>query len=123
MHFSSAVSILRIFDEAKAREFYLGFLGFTLDWEHRFEAAMPIYMQISRGVCVVHLSEHHGDASPGSAVRIGVDDIDRYHAEIMAKGYKYMRHGIEAMPWGTREVKVIDPFFNRLMFFSQMRKG
>lgn len=24
--------ILRIFDEAKAREFYVGFLGFKVDW-------------------------------------------------------------------------------------------
>ena len=29
--------ILRIFDEAKAREFYVDFLGFKVDWEHRFE--------------------------------------------------------------------------------------
>jgi hypothetical protein len=33
-----------------------------------------------------------------------------------------VRPGIEAMPWGTREIKVIDPFFNRLMFFSPAKK-
>lgn len=83
---------------------------------------MPLYMQISRGDCAIHLSEHHGDASPGGAVRIAVDDIDGYHAEIMGKGYKYMRPGIEEMPWKTREIKVIDPFFNRLMFFAPLKK-
>ncbi|MFT3730073.1 MAG: glyoxalase superfamily protein [Hyphomicrobium sp.] len=123
MQFLPAVPILRIFDEAKAKEFYLGFLGFKLDWEHRFEPGMPLYAQVSRGGAVLHLSEHHGDASPGSAVRIAVDDIDGYHAEIMAKGYKYMRPGIEQMPWDTREIKVLDPFFNRLMFFSPIKKG
>ncbi|MBS0232898.1 MAG: VOC family protein [Proteobacteria bacterium] len=123
MQFQSGVPILRIFDEGKAKDFYLGFLGFVLDWEHRFEPGMPLYAQISRSGCVLHLSEHHGDASPGGAVRIEVDDIDRYHAEIMAKGYPFMRPGIEAMPWGTREIKVIDPFFNRLMFFSRQARG
>ena len=35
MTFAPAIPILRIFDEAKAREFYVGFLGFKIDWEHR----------------------------------------------------------------------------------------
>ena len=33
--FEAAVPIIRIFDIAKAHEFYLGFLGFAVDWEHR----------------------------------------------------------------------------------------
>ncbi len=35
------IPIIRIFDEAKAREFYLEFLGMSVDWEHRFEEALP----------------------------------------------------------------------------------
>jgi Glyoxalase superfamily protein len=31
-----AIPILRIFDVGKAREFYIDFLGFQIDWEHRF---------------------------------------------------------------------------------------
>lgn len=121
MKFSTAIPILRMYDEAKALEFYGGFLGFKVDWEHRFDSGAPLYLQISRGDCILHLSEHHGDVSPGSAVRIGVDDIDAYHAEITAKGYKYMRPGIEEMPWGTREVAVLDPFFNRLSFYAPIK--
>jgi hypothetical protein len=34
MGFARATPILRIFDEAKARELYVDFLGFTIDWEH-----------------------------------------------------------------------------------------
>ncbi len=123
MIFSVPTPILRIFEEAKARDFYTGFLGFTFDWEHRFEPNTPLYAQISLGDCRIHLSEHHGDAAPGGAVRIGVDDLDAYHAEIMAKGYKYMRPGIEVTPWGTREIKVLDPFFNRLMYHSPQRRN
>lgn len=66
--FSKAVPILRIFDINKARQFYVDYLGVTVDWEHRFSEDAPLYMQVSRGGMVLHLSEHHGDATPGSVV-------------------------------------------------------
>ncbi len=31
------IPIFRIFDAGKAKEFYCGYLGFTADWEHRFD--------------------------------------------------------------------------------------
>src|SRR5437764_861107 len=68
--FIRTVPILRSFDEAKAREFYLGFLGFGVDWEHRFEPDAPLYMQVSRDGIIFHISEHHGDGSPGVHVRV-----------------------------------------------------
>src|SRR5690606_5825688 len=55
--FEQAVPIVRIFDVAKAHEFYLGFLGFSVDWEHRFGADFPLYTQISRDALRLHLSE------------------------------------------------------------------
>ena len=36
------IPIFRIFDVDKAREFYVGFLAFTVDWETRFVAAAPL---------------------------------------------------------------------------------
>jgi uncharacterized glyoxalase superfamily protein PhnB len=113
--------ILRMFDEAKAREFYLDFLGFSVDWEHRFEADFPLYMQVSYGNCLIHLSEHHGDSCPGAAVRIEVDDIDAYQSDLLSKKYKYARPGIETTPWKTREMRVGDPFGNKLVFYSNWR--
>jgi len=110
--------ILRIFDEAKAREFYVGFLGFRVDWEHRFEPGLPLYLQVSRDGCILHLSEHHGDCCPGAAMRIEVGDIDAYHAELTAKNYGFARPGLDDTPWGTREMSVKDPFGNRLTFTS-----
>ena len=53
--------VLRIFDEEKARDFYVGFLGFEIAFEHRFEPNTPIYMGLSLGDVHLHLSEHHGD--------------------------------------------------------------
>lgn len=122
MSFGKTTPIFRIFDEAKAREFYVGFLGFKVDWEHRFEPGLPLYMQISKDGCVLHLSEHHGDGSPGAAMRIETSELDAFHRELAVKQYKYARPGIEEMPWGTRDMSVKDPFGNRLTFTNAISK-
>jgi catechol 2,3-dioxygenase-like lactoylglutathione lyase family enzyme len=114
--FQSVVPILRIFDVDKAKEFYAGFLGFTVDWEHRFEANTPTYMQVSRGNLVLHLSEHYGDCCPGSTVYVRTAGIEALHKEISAKRYKYLRPGLDLAPWGGKCMEVIDPFGNRLRF-------
>ena len=120
MEFRKTTPILRMFDEAKAREFYVDFLGFEVDWEDRFEPGTPLYMQVSKGDCVIHLSEHHGDASPGAAMRIETDDLEAYQRELLDKRHQYARPGIENMPqamsWGTRDMSISDPFGNRLTF-------
>ena len=115
MTFGKTTPILRIFDEAKAKEFYIDFLGFKVDWEHRFEPGLPLYMQVSKDSCILHLSEHHGDSSPGAAVRIETKDLEAFQQYLATKGYKYARPGIEEMPWG-KDMSVHDPFGNRLTF-------
>lgn len=121
---NSPIPILRIFDEAKARDHYVGFLGFTLDWEHRFGENFPIYMQVSRDECIIHLSEHAGDALPGSAVRIETPQLDEFCSEVRGKNYKYSKPGNpQDQPWGTREVSITDPFGNRLIFYSARKNA
>jgi catechol 2,3-dioxygenase-like lactoylglutathione lyase family enzyme len=119
-HLSTTTSILRIFDIAKAHEFYVGFLGFEVQWEHRFSDDAPLYTEISRNGCVLHLSEHHGDATPGSAVRIRVEDIAGLHRELVGKNYRFAKPDLAETPWKTREMRVADPFGNRLNFFEEM---
>ena len=113
--FLQTIPMLRIFNVEKAREFYLGFLDFKSDWEHGSDDA-PVYMQVSRGDLVLHLTEHHGDCCPGAAVFVRMADLDRFHREILSKGYRYMRPGIERAPWNAKVMSVIDPFGNRIMF-------
>ena len=117
VEFDHVTPVLRIFDVTKAREFYVGFLGFEIDFEHRYGEGFPLYMGISRSDCRLHLSEHHGDACPGALVRIATRDIDRLQAELSGKNYTYAKPGRpEATPWGTRELSIADPFGNRLVF-------
>ncbi len=108
------IPILRIFDVAKAREFYVDYLGFTVDWEHRFDATAPLYMQVSRGGLTLHLSEHYGDCCPGSTVFVRVRGLEEFHREISAKGYGYLRPGIEKTFHNSLGVQLTDPFGNRL---------
>jgi len=113
-----AIPIIRIFSEDKAREFYLDFLGFKLDWEHRFEAGAPLYLQINRSELVLHLSEHYGDAAPGVTLFARVHGIAEFHQELLAKDYPYARPGVETLPWGE-QMQIADPFGNRLRFCQQ----
>jgi hypothetical protein len=113
------IPILRSFDETKAREFYVDFMGFTVDWEHRFADNAPLYMQVSRAAIVLHLSEHHGDCSPGGAVRIAMADVDAFSRTLREKRYKNANPGCgQLTPWGTKEVTLTDPFHNRLIFWQ-----
>jgi len=118
MNLGRVTPILRIFDEAKAREFYVDFLGFEVDWQHRFGDNFPLYLQVSRGGCILHLSEHHGDCSPGAAVRIETTAIDELHGDLLARDYKYAKPHVEEASWGDRLLSVLDPFGNRLTFFE-----
>ena len=70
-----AIPILRIFDVAKATEFY-------------------IYVRTT------HLED--------------------LHREIAAKGYRFMRPGIERTAWRSKLMEVIEPFNNRLRFDEEL---
>ncbi|MEP7269306.1 MAG: glyoxalase superfamily protein [Saprospiraceae bacterium] len=110
--------ILRIFDEAKAKEFYLNWLGFTLDFEHRFEPDTPIYMGISMGNAQIHLSEHYGDGTPHSMINIYCKGLRGYHNNL--KPYKYYRPLIAKYQWidGYIGMQVYDPFKNVITFLE-----
>jgi hypothetical protein len=120
--FTTPVPIFRIFDEAKAREFYLGFLGMSVDWEHRFGSDMPLYCQVSRGALKLHLSEHSGDASPGGNMVVYMTGVEAWQKGLIAKNYKYNRPGLERQDWGV-ECQVIDPFGNRIRFLEVPAAG
>lgn len=116
------IPILRIFDVDKAREFYLDYLGFQLEFEHRYHDNAPLFMEVRRGDCSLMLSEHHGDGTPGTVVFLRTSGLAEFHAELSAKNYRYLRPGLESSPSGdgATGLEVIDPFGNHLRFDEEL---
>jgi len=101
--------ILRVADAEAAVAWYAR-LGFVKEWEHRFEPGLPLYVGIARGELRMHLSEHTGDARPGTLLYLTVDDFDALAASLGVTA-------IDDMPWG-RDFEVVDPDGNRLRIGS-----
>lgn len=119
--FQKTIPLLRIFSVDKAKEFYVDYLGFAVNWEHRFEDNMPTYLQISREGLTLHLTEHHGDCCPGSTVFVWMTGLEDFHREISSKNYKYLRPGIETTFYDAKCVEVIDPFGNHIRFNESLQ--
>ena len=45
----------------------------------------PVYMQVSRDGLVFHLSEHHGDGTPGSIAYVYMTGVEDLHRELIGK--------------------------------------
>jgi catechol 2,3-dioxygenase-like lactoylglutathione lyase family enzyme len=112
----ATVPIFRIFSYEKAIEFYVGFLGFKVDWEARFTPDAPVYLQVSRDGIRLHLSEHHGDGTPGSMAYVYLTGVEELHKELNDKNYRHNKPGLQAQDWGMLECAVVDPFNNRIIF-------
>jgi ribosomal-protein-alanine N-acetyltransferase len=114
--FTRVVPVLRTFDTDKATEFYVDYLGMTVDWEHRFEPGFPLYRQVSRGDLVLHLTEHHGDSTPGAVVYVYLSGIAALCEELREKrDLGHNNPGLETED-GRTEFSVTDPFGNRIRF-------
>jgi catechol 2,3-dioxygenase-like lactoylglutathione lyase family enzyme len=100
-----AIPVLRVTDAAAAAAWY-GRLGFTTEWEHRFEPGLPAFVSVARGGIRLFLSEHEGDARPGTLVYLRLPDVDAVGAEFGVP--------VRDVPWGGRETEVCDPDGNRL---------
>jgi hypothetical protein len=120
MEFVQITPVLRIFDVPLAKSFYVDYVGCAVDWQDGDESSGPVYMQVSRGSMVIHLSTHHGDGTPGGVVLVEVRGIKDLHSELHSKGYAFMNPGLDPGP-GERmlSVTVIDPFSNIIRFFER----
>ena len=118
--FGPVVPILRMYDLTRTLDFYVGYLGCTVDWQV-LDGDAPTYLQVSRGDLVHHLSNHHDDGTPGTAVLVETQGVAELHAELHASDYRHMLPGLERHPRGL-EVTVIDPASNRLRFFERTLK-
>ena len=97
--------------------FYTGVMGFDLVCEE------PGYVSLRRGEVILGLgpisklpaeggyftrdiAEHRRGL--GVEIVLEVDDLDAYHAQILASGYEVFEP-LRERPWGLRDFRVIDP--------------
>ncbi|UOQ98788.1 glyoxalase superfamily protein [Hymenobacter sp. 5317J-9] len=109
--------VFRILDYAAALEFYVGWLGFRVDWEQ--QPVKPYdYAQVSRGDVVIHLSTNPDDSCPGARVRALTWGLLAYHNQLLDRNQAYTPPTLNPATWSERvmEMEVLDPFGNRIVF-------
>jgi catechol 2,3-dioxygenase-like lactoylglutathione lyase family enzyme len=103
---SDVVPFLRVRD-AEASAAWYERLGFEIEWTHRFEEGLPLFVSIVKaGESRIFLSEHEGDARPDTLLYLYVDDLDAIAGKFGAP--------IHTAEYGMREVELTDPDGNRL---------
>lgn len=98
------VPILHVKNARKTATWYSR-LGFSVDDEHQYAPGMPLYLFLSRGDIHLHLSEHKGDAKPGTLLYFYVSNINPVADEFDVD--------VKIQPW-AREISLRDPDGNRL---------
>ncbi len=113
---AQTIPMVRIFDEQKAREYYCDWLGFQIDWEHRFEEGMPVYMQVTLENLTLHLTGHAGDCTPGGKVFLKCTGLRAWQETLAAKSHSFKLPEVQDAFWGGIYIDLMDPFGNRLLF-------
>jgi hypothetical protein len=110
-----AVPTFGILDYQTAIDFYIGFLGFKIDWEHRFGQTEPVYMQISKNGLILHLSENKRFKA-NVIVFVETKKLKEFHKELQNKSPAQELPDILQTNWQTLQLEITDPFGNLLRF-------
>ncbi len=115
------VPALRITDYERSKAFYVNGLGFTVDWEHRFEPHFPVFMSIVRDGMQLYLSEHTGDCQVGGLVHFLIPDVDAWFLEFKSRNVVVSEAPNNDL--GFRNMTVTDPDGNQLRFMEPAREN
>ena len=124
--FNTTIPVLRIFSEPLARQFYVDFLGFHLDFGGPAEGpGTPFYGQVSRNGTTIHLAEFPYEPTSGATVVVWLSGLAELHADLDRKDVRTKLWGpavwmppIEELPWDVRSLAISDPFGNTLRFYE-----
>ena len=115
------VPALRITDYERSKAFYVKGLGFTVDWEHRFEPHFPVFMSIVRDGMQLYLSEHTGVCQVGGLVHLLIPDVDAWYLEFQNRNVIVTEAPNNDL--GFRNMTVTDPDGNQLRFMKPASKA
>jgi catechol 2,3-dioxygenase-like lactoylglutathione lyase family enzyme len=107
--------VLAVHDVRKSAEFYVHALGFEV-------VAQPEgWIFVRKDSCVIMLGECPEDLHPSQLgchsyfAYLRVDDVDAYHARILASGLAPRIGTVTEQPWGMREFPLTTPDGHRIM--------
>ncbi|MFI4848234.1 MAG: glyoxalase superfamily protein [Gimesia chilikensis] len=121
----SSIPLLRMFDEAQAKAYYIDYLGFEVDWESRFSPTAPLYLQIHLGEATLHLNGHAQADAPITEVNIPVLGLQNFCDYLISKQAEYPKPiPVDPRYQGRNtDLNLYDPFGNLLVFCSQRTEG
>ncbi len=109
----SAIPILRVANLESSIAYYVGQLGFEVEWQSNGMAS------VRRNRMAVMLCE--GDQGHnGTWLWISATDVDALYAELEARGAR-LRHPPANYPWGSRECQITDLDGHVLRFGADLR--
>ena len=118
----SLIPVLRMSEEAAAKAFYVDFLGFEIEWEHRFEDSpeSPLYMQIRLGQEVIQLNGHAKPDTPPAEVRTLVRGVQAFCNHLRSIESKFPKPSVVDPRYSGKntDMNLIDPFENYLFFWE-----
>jgi uncharacterized glyoxalase superfamily protein PhnB len=101
--FEGVVPILRVKNFAAAMEYYLTKLGFQKKWDW---GTPPTFGCVTRGKVNIFLCEG-AQGQPGMWMSIFLENVDALHEEYQKSGAIILMAPAN-MPWGTREMNMVD---------------
>jgi len=105
-HPHEAIPTLRVSDALAAAACYAR-LGFVEDWRHQHGPGLPWFISVSTPEgATLFLTEHADDCPPRSSLFLVTHDIAAAEAALQTTA--------QVMPWGDRELSVLDPDGNRV---------
>ena len=117
--FLRAIPILHVSRSEDAERFYCELLGFRRRFAYRPEEPErdPCFLGLDRDGVVLHISSFIGDAVPGGAATIIVDDLDALYAEFSERDVP-VDFPPTMQDWGNREMYVTDADRNSIRFIE-----
>jgi catechol 2,3-dioxygenase-like lactoylglutathione lyase family enzyme len=113
------IPVMRVASLEAAMPFYVGFLGFRLDWGYE---AGSTYAQVTRSGVSLHLNaQSRLEGSSGMLVRMS--GLDALHLELSGKDGVFAPGAISSTPWDSRVFHVVDPFGNAIQFWENNPPG
>lgn len=119
---NTSIPVIRMLDETSMLSFYIDYLGFKMDWEHRSSdnPTSPLYAQIRHGDAALHLNGHAEADSPVCEVRFPVNDLAAYCEYLRSKDTSFEKPEVVDPRYEGRQtdMNIIDPSRNHLVFWS-----